>query len=45
MATGFINLSYEELEKLGLMSSFDVRSWLEKLLRKPVRKCYYWSAF
>tara|TARA_R110000868_G_scaffold1103_2_gene8441 strand:- start:3157 stop:3294 length:138 start_codon:yes stop_codon:yes gene_type:complete len=43
MATvGFINLSYEELEKLGYMASFDARNWLDKLLKKPVDKRYYW---
>jgi hypothetical protein len=42
MATGFIYLSYEQLEKLGYMSSFDTRNWFDKLLRKPVDKRYYW---
>jgi hypothetical protein len=36
----YLGRSWEELEKLGLASSYDARTWFEKLLRKPVRKIY-----
>lgn len=37
--------TWEMLERAGLVTSYDDRSWFEKLIRKPIRKGYIMRVF
>jgi len=40
-----VGTTWEQLEKLGIATSYDDRTWFEKLLKKPVKKCYIMQIF